>query len=136
MLNPSTADATTDDPTIRRVIRFSTDWGFGRLIVVNLYAQRATKPKHLAIADLYFDVIGPENNRTIIDAALHSEMVVVAWGAGGGLKIHDRAKHVYDELRDFTGEDVHCLGTTKAGEPRHPLYVAAVTEPEIYTRAV
>jgi len=77
MLNPSTADADTDDPTLRRISVFSRAWGFGRLIVANLYALRATDPAQLWTAP---DAVGPDNDRHVADAVSCHE-VIVAWGA-------------------------------------------------------
>lgn len=121
MLNPSIADATVDDPTIRKCIEFSRRHGFGSLIVVNLYAAIATDPKALRSMD---DPIGPDNPEAIELALNGSNRAWVAWGAGA--TDMDRAgkgwagrEHVVDVCRDI-GLDVWCLGTTRAGEPRHP----------------
>lgn len=120
MLNPSTADANTDDPTIRRCLRYTWDWGFRRMLVTNLFALRTVTP-----AKLYGnkDPIGSENDATIQNAAAQSMIVVFAWGAHGSLL--GRAAHVRNLL---TGGAYYRLGvTTKSGEPRHPLYLAANT---------
>jgi hypothetical protein len=125
MLNPSTADDLIDDPTIRRCIAYSTDWGFEALEVVNLYAYRATEPRGLGSAH---DPIGPNNDRFITDAASTAEACVVAWGQtrpmGGSFTggFHDaRVRRV---LR-MIGDNAMCLGTTADGAPRHPGRVAA-----------
>jgi hypothetical protein len=82
MLNPSTADDTVDDPTIRRVVRFSTDNGFHRLVVVNLFAARATNPTELVdMASAGCDPRGPDNNEVLRAAISQSLRVVYAWGA-------------------------------------------------------
>lgn len=78
MLNPSTADGTQDDPTICRCINFAKSWGMGGLMVVNLFAWRATKPDDLLRAA---DPIGPENDRYIDEACRMAQFVVAAWGA-------------------------------------------------------
>ena len=78
MLNPSTADATEDDPTIRRCSGFAKHWGFGGLVVVNLFAFRATNPADLRAAE---QPIGPENDRHLVNAARSCPRVVAAWGA-------------------------------------------------------
>lgn len=116
MLNPSTADAHVDDATIRRCVGFAKSWGYGALSVVNLFAYRATDPKELSKAA---DPIGPEND-VCIEATTLNRRVVCAWGCGGELK--GRAKEVLESLRRRE-IDVRCLGTTKDGHPRHPLYV-------------
>lgn len=124
MLNPSTADASIDDPTIRRCVGFARSWGAGGVVVVNLYAFRATDPADLLAAEARgVDVIGPDNDahiRTVFSAV---DGVVFAWGAtpvGPGV-----ARRVRDALPP--GVEVSCLGVTKHGHPRHPLYLAANT---------
>ena len=122
MLNPSTADANTDDPTIRRCIGFSKSWGYGALRVVNLYAYRATKPDALkAVAD----PIGPEHAIHFAGALHASALVVAAWGACKHAKI-DHVKNI------LTNTLVHCLGITANGSPKHPLYVKGSALPDIY----
>src|SRR5689334_18589152 len=83
MLNPSTADATTDDPTIRRCFGFAQGWGFGRLEVVNLFALRATDPRELA---RHPDPVGPANDAHIAAALALTDQAVAAWGCGGALR--------------------------------------------------
>jgi hypothetical protein len=117
-LNPSTADATTDDPTIRRCVRFARDWGFARLKMVNLYAYRATKPADLWLAA---DPVGPENDCTIAKVIGGSDLAVCAWGVNG------TGKRVRDVLALVCAP--HALGLTMHGAPRHPLYVRADTVP-------
>lgn len=120
MLNPSTADAMQDDPTIRRCRGFARSWGMAALDVVNLYAWRATKP-----ADLPSDsrAVGPENDfhiRTAMrDVWITNGVAVAAWGAHGKA---DRVAEVVD-LAHSGCMPLLALGTTKAGHPRHPLYV-------------
>jgi len=118
MLNPSTADARFNDPTIRRCIEFAKREGFGGLVVVNLYAFRATKP---AVLENTLDRVGPMNQAYLIDWATRPECgkIVVAWGA------HPIAKQrrIVPEMLIWMGCELHCLGTTKHGQPRHPLYL-------------
>lgn len=116
MLNPSVAGETHNDPTIRRCISFTLREGFGRLAVVNLFAYRATNPKRLAWAD---DPVGPKNHEYIGAAAAEAARVVCAWGAIPK-RYYDRRDAVVRLLR-YHHERLWCLGTTKAGEPRHPL---------------
>lgn len=127
MLNPSTADASVNDPTIRRCMGFARSWGFGGLRVVNLYAWRATKPADLWIAYRGRACItgGPENDNAIRDAARQSVRVVVAWGAHAE---PDRAAEVLALLREVDASPL-CLGTTKSGAPRHPLMLPRGTVP-------
>ena len=114
-LNPSTADAARDDPTLRRCRGFARRWGFGGVDVVNLYARRATRPRDLWRAD---DPVGPETDAWIAAAAARAAEVLVAWGHLGGR--HGRDHVVAARLPG----PLQCLGTTQAGHPRHPLYIA------------
>jgi hypothetical protein len=120
MLNPSTADASLDDPTIRRCIGFSKAWGFDGLMVGNLHALRATDPESLRSIR---DPFGPGNGLHLREMARDAEQVICGWGA------HDFVSQtsVASVLRDLD-RPTFCLGTTKAGHPRHPLYVANATE--------
>lgn len=118
MLNPSTADASIDDPTIRRCMGFARREGFGGVSVLNLYALRSTDPKALLTCD---DAVGPENDAyltlALTEQARRGNPVIAAWGTN--------AKHrrIVDVLTLVGGVMWHSLGTTKDGHPRHPLYV-------------
>ena len=130
MLNPSTADATMDDPTIRRCLGFSRRWGFGGIVVVNLYAYRATKPTDLwDAAGAGVDPVGPLDDEAIMDAAKDAELVVAAWGAHGVAR--NRGLVVTEGLT-AAGINVDCLGLTKNGQPRHPLYLKDDTRVRLY----
>jgi hypothetical protein len=118
MLNPSTADAETDDPTIRRCRGFARDWGCAGLTVANLYAFRATNPSELWSQD---DPVGPDNNEELYALAKEYGDVVCAWGANAK---PDRVQEVI-RILEGAGARLWCLGTTKSGAPRHPLYVKA-----------
>lgn len=117
MLNPSTADAVDDDPTIRRCIGFAERENCGMIEVVNLFAWRATNPKELKTAP---DPIGPENDDIIAEAAADAAHIVCAWGTHGVL--NKRNKDILWKLQ-FGEYSAMCLGTTKAGHPKHPLYI-------------
>lgn len=118
MLNPSTADAKIDDPTIRRCMGFARREGAGGIIVVNVYAFRATSPVDLFKAT---DPHGPDNDLHLARIAhwgAQSGMpIVCAWGAHG----NNTNRHV--AMLAMFGARLVCLGTTKDGQPRHPLYV-------------
>ena len=118
MLNPSTADAEQNDPTIRRCLSFAESWGATKLTVVNLFALRSTDPKKLLD---HSDPVGPENDDHIFDQiSKHaSGLKIAAWGASANAK--ERAFRV----SMMTKWD--SLGTTKDGSPRHPLYVKGDT---------
>jgi hypothetical protein len=125
MLNPSTADASEDDPTIRRCRRFARREGCGLLEVVNLFAYRVTDPVALRFVE---DPVGSANDHFIEQAVARAGLVVVAWGAlrrplvrrawavGGA---------IYDHLPAHGRRGPFCLGMTANGAPRHPLYVRA-----------
>lgn len=120
MLNPSTADAQRDDPTLRRCIGFARDWGFRDLVVLNLYAFRATDPHQLSAVAR---PVGPRNLEIVSDWLDRVEAVVCAWGA------HVERMEVSPVLGLLSGQrGLWCLGTTKKGHPRHPLYVKRGTE--------
>lgn len=123
MLNPSTADGTEDDPTIRRCVGFARRWGFGALEVVNLYAIRATDPMQIQLAR--FDPVGPRNNAAILEAVRKADRLVCAWGAHPA--VQGRDLEVFDLLLE-AGAVPRALGITKTGYPRHPLYVRADVE--------
>ncbi len=112
MLNPSTADGKEDDPTIRRCIGFAKQWGFGSLEVVNLFALRATDPKDV---DSCPDRNGPEN-WVHLGKMNDYGTVVVAWGAN---KTAEKFVRTWEKVPSH----LKCLGTTKSGAPKHPLYI-------------
>ena len=116
MLNPSTADAEQDDPTIRRCISFAKREGFGRLEVVNLYAFRSPSPSILFAAP---DRVGPANDHEIEAALTRADSVVVAWGNHAE---QERVAKVTGLIERF-GKVSNCFGLTKLGEPKHPLYL-------------
>ena len=127
MLNPSTADADHDDPTIRRCMGFAAYWGFSRLTVVNLFAYRATDPKELNRAE---NPIGDDNMFHVLREAQAAEMVVCAWGA----LTPSATPQAFGVLRGLTARLVtpYCLGKTRNAYPRHPLYVPKTQKPEVY----
>lgn len=121
MLNPSTADSTEDDPTIRRCIGFASRFACGKLIVVNLYAYRTPYPTVLFDAR---DPIGPDNDEHLKMVLLDEGNVkIAAWGSA--VRAADRAAEVFKRFGPFK-----CLGINKTGTPRHPLYVQANKELE------
>lgn len=118
MLNPSTADATNDDPTIRRCIGFARSWGCNGLYVGNLYALRSTEPKGLWV---HPDPVGPDNDEHLTDLADRALFfgwpLVAAWGANA------KPERVAQVLALPGMENLQALGITKSGAPRHPLYL-------------
>lgn len=124
MLNPSTADATADDPTIRRCIAFARREGCGAIDVANLYAWRATDPDSL-LALAWGEAVGPDNHHHVADVLAGAERTVAAWGAWWNAQPDRRrpARLNVESVAALLGAALVCLGRTKAGAPRHPLYV-------------
>lgn len=125
LLNPSTADETDDDRTLRRCTGYAERWGYDRLELVNLFAYRTKEPSELETVD---DPFGPKNWLHIGDVCRDADRVVVGWGA------HDIAStlglnSIARCLRATRGR-LYALGTTKDGHPRHPLYLPNDAEPE------
>ena len=118
-LNPSTADERNDDPTIRRCIRFASDWGYGGLCMTNLFALRATDPKEMMKHPM---PIGSENDGWLLELSQEAGIVIAAWGTKGGFQQRDKA--VYAMI-----DNLKCLGLTKAGHPKHPLYLSKDVRP-------
>jgi len=127
MLNPSTADAPQDDPTIRRCRSFANRVGCSRLEIVNLFAWRATRPAELPEdAD---EAAGPLNDAILADACGRADVVIVGWGASVDTlqqrPLRKRAQLTIARLPDFTSRLFHLGALTKDGHPRHPLYLRA-----------
>ena len=127
LLNPSTADDTLDDRTTQRCISFAKKMGCGSLELVNVFAYRCTNWRELKELSKE-EAIGPEN-QFYLENALHSgAKILVGWGEN--CTIHHKD---YQELAEwFKGYSPYCLGVTKEGHPRHPLYVKSDTPIEIY----
>ena len=127
MLNPSTADAVNDDPTVRRCMAFGREWGYRELTVVNLFALRATKPDNLRRHGE--EAIGERNDEVLRWMRQHpaTSMVVAAWGNQGAHLSRDAAAMA------IIGSAM-ALGVTKRGCPKHPLYVRQSTQPVPYER--
>lgn len=131
MLNPSTADARVDDPTIRRCVGFARAWGYGGIVVHNLFALRATDPRELAA---HPDPIGPDNDRQLRgvgEGAMHCDLTVCAWGAH---RMAARRGPDVLALLWAAGETPHHLGLTASGAPRHPLYLPGASVPVPFER--
>lgn len=117
-LNPSTADEEQDDPTIRRCMDFAKRWGHEGIVMLNLFAFRATDPRVMKRAA---DPIGPENDAAIQRFTRLSRVNIVCWGAHG--KHIGRGQQVISLCHGGLG----CFGVTKHGHPKHPLYLPADT---------
>ena len=111
-LNPSTANEKIDDPTIRRCINYAQNWGYGSLLMVNLFAYRATMPSELKNVK---NPIGNDNDLHIIELSKKADIAVAAWGNEGTLLNRDKeVKKILPNLM--------CLKINKSGQPAHPLY--------------
>ena len=111
-LNPSIADEIIDDPTLIRCINFAKDWGYGGLIMVNLFAYMSTHPTDLKKAKL---PIGKNNNKHILKNHQKSQLTIAAWGNDGNLLKRDK------EVLKIINNPM-CLNINKSGQPAHPLY--------------
>jgi hypothetical protein len=118
-LNPSTADATLDDPTIRRCIGFAKRRDAGLLVMVNLFGLRSTDPRALRG---HAAPVGPDNDSWIDRAVSMADIAIAAWGNGGGLMGRS------DAVRGRFQQRLEALAITKIGMPKHPLYVKADAE--------
>lgn len=124
-LNPSTADATLDDPTIRRCIGFARAWGYGSLCMLNLFAYRATQPADMLAQT---DPVGPENDDWLLRMTAQADVVVAAWGTHGAFKNRD------EHVRSLLGGNLSYLKLTSGGHPGHPLYLPASLCPTPWAR--
>ena len=119
-LNPSTADATRDDPTVRRCVDFARRWGYGGLSIGNLFAYRTSHPRQLMTAE---DPVGPDNDDWLLRLNAQAQLTVAAWGDNGTY----RGRH-HAVIRMFPR--LYCLKMSSQGNPRHPLYLAANLQPQ------
>lgn len=131
MLNPSTATAEVLDPTVTRCVDFAVAWGYGGLVVVNIFALRSTDPDVLRKA---VDPVGPDNDVHLAREAA-DRLVVCAWGntfsRAKNPLLSQRASHVLQILRRYGS--VRHLGLTQDGQPRHPLYLKGSTRPQPFS---
>lgn len=125
-LNPSTADALVDDPTIRREVNFCKDWGYGALLKANLFALRETLPERMLCES---QPIGKHNDDWLKAMAAKSKIIVCAWGKDG--KHLERDWDVCNMLTDL-GYTLHALKLNKDGTPGHPLYLKADLRPFVW----
>lgn len=129
-LNPSTADATQDDPTIRRCVGFAKSWGYAGLLMVNRFAWRSTDPRGM---DFVEDAYGPGNKEWMRTALDCSDIFVAAWGATLGPTNRNSPAILASILKGLAPEKLRHLGLTKDGHPRHPLYLRGDTQPQRWT---
>jgi hypothetical protein len=126
MLNPSTADEVKLDPSCTRARRYAERWGYGALIVTNLFGWRATDPDQMKAVH---DPVGAGNDRAILAAAREAALVVCAWGNHGAHLGRSLAvKKMLGSAR------LHVLRMNGSGEPAHPLYLPAGLRPRPFKR--
>lgn len=125
-LNPSTADATQDDPTIRRCAGFARSWGFDWLYMGNLNAWRSTDPKRLPKEIDGGAAVGPRNQEALTWMAQRAEIVVACWGQH---KLNQYARTLSRIILALP--HARCLGRNDDGSPRHPLYLPRTTTLEV-----
>lgn len=123
LLNPSTADESSDDPTIRKCKAYAKRWGYGGLILGNLFAWRSTDPAALRTLP---DPIGPDNDRHLLSIASEVDRVVCGWGTHGAFMARETAVL---EMLTRAGAMPLALHRTADGHPGHPLYLRADAEP-------
>lgn len=128
-LNPSTADETKDDPTIRRCLGFAKSWGYGSLWVLNLFAYRATDPQ--VMRTHLFEAVGPRNDEYLMAAGRMAQLTVAAWGVHGTFL---RRGEAVRSIMERAHVELHHLGLTKDGHPKHPLYLSSELRPQPWAR--
>lgn len=124
MLNPSTATEVQNDPTVERCERRARALGFGAFNVTNIFAWRDTDPRKMRKAA---DPVGPANDQAIREACDWADQIVAAWGTHGA---HLNRGASVETLLRATGLPVYHLGLSKAGHPKHPLYIAYAQQPQ------
>ena len=123
MLNPSTADERKLDPSCTRARNYAERWGFGAVVITNIFAWRSTDPKALMLVE---NPVGRANDAAIVKAAREARLVVCAWGNHGA---HVNRSQAVLELLRKTRIRTHALRVNGAGYPAHPLYLPASLKP-------
>ena len=126
MLNPSTATEVQNDPTVERCERRARALGFGAFRVCNIFAYRATDPRNMRAQD---DPVGPENDAAILTACGWADQIVCAWGTHG--EHMNRGPEVGAKLQ-MQPKPLYHLGLSKAGHPKHPLYIGYAVQPMLW----
>ncbi|MEM9437704.1 MAG: DUF1643 domain-containing protein [Pseudomonadota bacterium] len=128
MLNPSTATEVQNDPTVERCERRARALGFGAFRVLNIFAWRDTDPKKMRAAT---DPVGPGNDAAILESLAWADQIIAAWGTHGAHL--ERGSAVAGMLR-ASGRPIYHLGLSKAGHPKHPLYIPYDQQPILWSR--
>lgn len=122
-LNPSTADAVDDDPTINKCIKYAQSWGYGSLVMANLFAYRSSNPNHLKTE---VDPVGPDNDAWLEKLAAQTNLIIAAWGNHGNYLNRDQVV-----LAVFKNK-LCLLKRNMSGQPAHPLYLKSDLVPFSY----
>jgi hypothetical protein len=122
LLNPSTATELADDPTLRKCRKFARAWGYGSLVIGNVYAYRSTDPKGLWLPGV--EPVGADNDEALRDIVMMCDRIVVGWGN------HAEADRQADIIKIIRNAD--CFAHNADGSPKHPLYVKDVALPYQY----
>ncbi|WP_293451235.1 DUF1643 domain-containing protein [Planktotalea sp.] len=126
MLNPSTATEVQNDPTVERCERRARTLGFGSFTVTNIFAWRDTDPRNMKAA---VDPTGPANDEVILQFATEADQIIAAWGTHGAHRSRGAEAEIL--LRNL-GKPLYHLGLSKAGHPKHPLYIAYTEQPKLW----
>ena len=126
MLNPSTATEVQNDPTVERCERRARALGFGAFRVTNIFAFRATDPRVMRAES---DPVGPGNDAAIAESAPWADQIICAWGTHGE---HLGRGPEVERLLRATGRPLYHLGLSKAGHPKHPLYIGYAEQPRLW----
>jgi hypothetical protein len=125
-LNPSSANAERDDPTLRRLVGFARAWGFGALEVVNLFARCSATP---AVLRRSSNPVGAENDQWLQRCVASADALWLGWGNGGSWGQRDQQVLALLEAALPPGVPLLAVGLTASGQPRHPLYAPASAPP-------
>ena len=126
MLNPSTATEVQNDPTVERCDRRARALGFGSFTVTNIFAWRDTDPRNMKAAA---EPVGAENDNAILKASREADTIIAAWGTHGAHLARGAAVRA---LLSNLGKPLYHLGLSKAGHPKHPLYIAYTEQPQLW----
>jgi hypothetical protein len=131
MLNPSTADAKKNDPTVKRCCDYAKKWGYGSIVVCNLFAYRSTYPEALVTVE---NPVGEHNMEYIGKAMGVADKIVAAWGNNVLPNFHMHTVYSVVEKAREMGKDIYCLGTNDNGQPVHPLYQKGDITPIVWRK--
>jgi hypothetical protein len=127
-MNPSTANSAFDDPTLYKVRHYAESWGYGTLLMGNVFAYRATDKKRLLEVS---DPVGPENDQYLLDMADRAKLILFAYGSPHKSLLY-RGPEVARLLARKHARKLHVLELSKSGVPKHPLYLKSMLKPVLW----